>query len=350
MNWTIQALGSNGSGQLGVGHQDDLSTPEDCLFEGQRPDAKPVKLSSGGNHTLILFADGSVYAAGDTINGCCGLIFEPPRRTLTRFTKVMIEDAKGTIESFQDIACTWDASVFVTSAGSMFTCGAGAWGELGQGEGIVAAKVSKRITAMPLPDTRITGLSSSMGHVVLTLSNGETWGWGNGRKGQLGEPKQVMWEPRRLAGLTFVAERVVCTKEATCLVGTDGCQILGSDKWSIQSGAPSQLPPWKDVSANWGTISVLSQKGKLLTWGRNDHSQKPPTDLPLVDAIASGSEHTVAKTGDGRILAWGWGEHGNCGQPLNARKDTENVNVISSHPSTAVLGAGCATSFILLSD
>jgi alpha-tubulin suppressor-like RCC1 family protein len=64
------SLGSNGSGQLGIGHQEDVSSPQPCIFDEasslQRlePDDEIVKVVAGGNHTLVLFASGAVFAAG----------------------------------------------------------------------------------------------------------------------------------------------------------------------------------------------------------------------------------------------------------------------------------------------
>lgn len=78
---SLFAFGSNGSGQLGIGHDEDVSVPTRCLFEeGQTPSeeengtqAKTIScIVAGGNHTLILYQDGSVYAAGCNEDGRCG--------------------------------------------------------------------------------------------------------------------------------------------------------------------------------------------------------------------------------------------------------------------------------------
>src|SRR5271156_750619 len=84
------SLGSNGSGQLGIGHQEDVSSPQPCIFDEassfQRlePDDEIVKVVAGGNHTLVLFASGAVFAAGSNEFGQCGL----PASTTTTPTSI----------------------------------------------------------------------------------------------------------------------------------------------------------------------------------------------------------------------------------------------------------------------
>jgi alpha-tubulin suppressor-like RCC1 family protein len=40
-------------------------------------------------------------------------------------------------------------------------------------------------------------------------------------------------------------------------------------------------------------------------------------DLPKVKAIAAGAAHAVALMADGKLLAWGWNEHGEIGDGTN---------------------------------
>ncbi|TKA70058.1 hypothetical protein B0A55_06243 [Friedmanniomyces simplex] len=111
---------------------------------------------------------------------------------------------------------------------------------------------------------------------------------------------------------------------------------------------PLVVPGWKDVAASWGSIYVLKDDGELLGFGRDDHGQLPPPGLPPVQAIAAGSEHCIALTKAGKVLAWGWGEHGNCGEPTDARGDVKgHWNEIDMPGSVRAVFAGCATSFVV---
>mgnify|MGYP001589961215 CR=1 FL=1 len=191
-----------------------------------------------------------------------------------------------------------------------------------------------------------------MGHVVVVLDNGDVYGWGNGRKGQLGEPAEVVHEPRKVEGVGFKAVRAVCGREFTYLLGSPSSgssSFLGADKWSVKPPSDADIRGWKDVGAGWGNIVVLKEDGKVLSWGRNDHGQLAPSDLPAVEKMAVGSEHTLALTAEGEVLAWGWGEHGNCG-PGTTEGGKGNVvasgKYLPEGSGIAAVGGGCATSWI----
>ncbi|KAI9873972.1 MAG: hypothetical protein M1830_010341 [Pleopsidium flavum] len=195
-----------------------------------------------------------------------------------------------------------------------------------------------------------------MDHTVVVLSNGEVYGWGNGRKGQLGKPAGVVWSPRKVENIPFKAFRAVCGREFTYVVGSPDAGhhvILGFEKWNVISNAPPRVENWKDVSASWGSIFVLSHDGSLTSWGRDDHGQLPGTSLPKLSMIAAGSEHCLALTVEGKILAWGWGEHGNCGslkeQEGNAEDRVNEMEIESDQGlQVKLIEAGCATSWIMM--
>jgi len=110
------------------------------------------------------------------------------------------------------------------------------------------------------------------------------------------------------------------------------------------------------VGASWGSIFILHNDGKLVSWGRDDHGQLTPPQLPPVSKIAIGSEHTLALTAEGEVCAWGWGEHGNCGPGAVDGDVKGRWNTVASSKylpqgsAISLVGAGCATSWICLSS
>lgn len=152
--------------------------------------------------------------------------------------------------------------------------------------------------------------------------------------------------------------RVVCGREFTYLLSDSAegkHKIIGSDKCNIISDTPpeTEIRNWKDVGASWGSIFMLLNDGKLLSWGRNDHGQLAPEGLPELAEIAVGSEHVVARSVSGDVLAWGWGEHGNCGPDVTDGDVKGRFNIVASAEilsqdgsKVTKLGAGCATSWI----
>ena len=347
----LYALGSNGAGQLGIGNLEDAFAPQLCLTPttemGSAESGLPVKIVAGGNSSYVLFDDGDLSRAG---RGASSLV-DQKSWSSTKFERMCFVESQKT----KLCSSTWAGAVFINEDSEVYVEGSGSAGELCLGPQIKCCPETRKLLAIPPPRTEIVDIASSVSHTVIVLSNGEVWGWGNGRKGQLGKPAEVVWEARKITGIRFKVVRVVCGREFTFLVGeplTGRYAILGSDKWGIKSKAPSDIHNWKELGASWGTLFVLDNAGLIKSWGRNDRGQLAPPGLPLIEKLAVGSEHVLGLSKEGKVLVWGWGEHGNCG----AHTDNEgNVNGIWNEisldnlpHSTKVLGigAGCATSFI----
>jgi protein ATS1 len=429
----ILALGSNGSGQLGLGHAEDVSEPTECLFyppsttnPATNPEIKTgtatgkaagilegrgvKRIACGGNHTLILFDDGAVYAAGlgfehNEQGGDHGHGDDDDGEH--KFKRVMLRRTTGAreevIDRFRDVCATWSASLFVANTAGdeevVIALGTGDKGELGLGAsrtvtsassssgGYIIIDDSSIIQDFPPAGTRIECIGSSAYHVVAVLSSGEVYGWGAARKGQLGggnSSRKVVWEPVRIRiGVDgFVPGCVACGREFTFvsgLVGEEyGYTILGGEKWGIVSGPPSLQTLRKpggrySVSASWHGIYLhdgLDNSG--LAWGRNDRGQLGPLSLspststnqqPIrsdgVSQFVAGSEHAVALALDGRtVLACGWGEHGNCGSSTDEHGDVKGRvsqlrlpdEILQNDKAKVVrLAAGCATTWIVTS-
>lgn len=246
-------------------------------------------------------------------------------------------------------AASWEASYFVHE-NYLFSCGSGGKGELGQGEDVIVSTDHRRVLHFPPVGTEIIDITASVSHVVAVLSNGEVYGWGSGRKGQIGEPAEICWQPRKIEGINFKAVRAVCGRDFTYIVSqpSEGAHlVLGSNKFGIRAQAPDSIYDWKSIGASWGSIYVLLDTGSLIAWGRNDHGQLPPAGLPKLQQIAVGSEHVIAGTESGKVIAWGWGEHGNCGTPMAEGGDVKDgFNTLRVPGQVLFIGAGCATSWI----
>lgn len=357
----LYALGSNGSGQLGIGHKEDVSVPKDVLFEKTPTNIDQLKY--GGNHTILL-SSGNLLFSGDPSSGACGLL-SGTKSVDSVFQGVRLSEEDSSFLKTPIVLCaaSWEASIIVQQdlngcATRVYSFGTGNKGELGQGEHLFRSSKAQKIADFPPEGLDVIYLAASVSHVVAVLSNGDAYGWGSGRKGQLGQPEQIVYYPRKIAGVPFKVRRAECGREFTYLLGEPGSGqhlVLGSDKWGVRSSAPEKALRWKDAGASWGSIFVLDQDGKLHSWGRDDHGQLSPVDLPALSQIAIGSEHALGLTLDGEVLAWGWGEHGNCG-PRTKNGDVKGVwNVIASSqyllPGSKIvsIGAGCATSWVNVS-
>lgn len=345
----LYAFGSNGSGQLGISSKEDISSPRPCLFENISGDIGGIRqIVAGGNHTFVLLESGEIYHAGSNVDGRAGLAHFG--KTVDKFHKVDL----GLLPTVKVKLCSalWQASVIVTTEEEVYTFGTGQKGELGTGKA-VATEPQKLLHFPPISES-IVDMASSVGHTVVVLSNGDAWGWGNGRKGQLGQPPAIVQIPRKIQGLNFNVIRAVCGREFTYLVGEPQRGqnvVLGLNKWNIESNSPSNILDWKSIGASWCSIFVLKMSGKMDSWGRNDHGQLVPWELPELVQTAVGSEHILALTKDMRVVSWGWGEHGNCGPNTDESGDVKGRwnEIAVPHGNIASvqgIAAGCATSFI----
>ena len=394
---SLFAFGSNGSGQLGLGHTEDIAVPERCHFDGDESRTELIakervfRIAAGGNHALVLFRNGSVYAKGCNIDGRCGI---SEVESVLRFKRICpVKDGEKMLHWFKNVSTTWESSFLVTGYSSgltddddndsdnvkydddgdmIFALGSGTKGELGLGTAQIQATTPTRISNFPPRGTQVVSIASGMGHTAVVLSTGEVYGWGGARKGQLGEPakaSKVAWSPVKIEGVPFHATDIACGREFTVVSGDKEkgeYAVLGScdDKWNILSGRPVSLPGYTGISAGWHGIYVHRKDAcdddfslSVTAWGRNDRGQLPPADLPNPRALAVGSEHALALLDERALVAFGWGEHGNCGAETDAQGNVRGrfnkiqipSEVGGENPVIVGVGAGCATSWIITS-
>ncbi|KAK4189522.1 regulator of chromosome condensation 1/beta-lactamase-inhibitor protein II [Podospora australis] len=351
----LLAFGSNGSGQLGTGHKDDVSAPTQVILPPQLAASSSkvtiTQIAAGGNHTLLLLSSGDVLYSGTLLSE------SDPSTTTDQFTPLPLPENT----TAQHVACTWTGSIISCSNKKVYSLGVGTKGELGLSQATLSSPTLQEIPDFPPADTSVVALSASMSHAVAVLDNGKTYAWGANRKGQIGQPSsQAVHSPRLISEVPFPVQRAVCGREFTVLFGspeTGDMKIIGSDKWKIQTRAPEppELQGWKTAGAGWGSVCVLQKDGALNSWGRNDHGQLGPAagKIGTIQDIAVGSEHALALTQKGEVVAWGWGEHGNCG-PLEEQQHKSGPSQIQvptiGSAKVVMLGAGCATSWIVLDE
>ena len=356
----VFAFGSNGSNQLGVGHNDDLSAPQRCLLPEDLwvPGETIVQIAAGGNHTLLLTSEGRVLASGSNEDGRCGRPGDDATSSIFHPVDLPLGNAHAVKDRVTHIAATWEASIFVINGHQVYSCGTGMRGELGLGKGVTKTDTPRLVCDLGLIEgnrATVTSVETAMGHVILLTSDGELYGWGSSRKGQLGDDaksEKTVWVPRKVA-LRTVARSAAAGRDFTYVVDVRSrAQLLGDhrhfqDLPGIESANPDDV-----ILAGWSNI-FLWQQQRVVGFGRDDHGQLPPKDLSPLRLFAVGSEHCLACTTDHALVAWGWGEHGNCGSPVNgpgggvACGNTISLD-LAANETVSMVAAGCATSFVVV--
>lgn len=283
----LWACGSNGRGQLGLGHEEDTNkwTRVPLSF------SDIVDLSGGGNHTVLVTSSGNAYGTGLGFGD--------------QFTQIHPKDHTVKIR-FTHCCSGWDFSVLGDAAGRLWTL---AGGQLTQ---------EARIPARP-----ILKLAAGLKHVLVLCEDGEVWamdkvGAVSPQDGSYGEPRRIF----------TTGTDIACGRNFSLIVSDDGTLIpIGRRIPRLE-----MLGPAVGVWAGWSFAAARTSSGRLVMAGNDSHGQLNG-DGSSPRLYASGSEHSVAATED-TVITWGWGEHGNCPPPWLV-------------PEARRVWAGCATSFVL---
>ncbi|KAL1922478.1 uncharacterized protein VTP21DRAFT_10017 [Calcarisporiella thermophila] len=383
---TLFACGSNGNGQLGVGHEDDISFFAPCLFTHPLPSHTPPQfVTGGGNHAALVTSSGELWLSGLNSDGQSSASSSEDEGW-TSFRPSTIPGSTRV----KTVCCGWTTTFVITEQdGLVYAMGKGSSGELGLGQ---VVKSSKPALIEALRD--VVDIRCGLRHVVALTRDGSLWGWGSERHGALSNSKETYtnksnakkstrWRPEPVQ-IDARAVAIACGLYFTAILDDQGrVWTMGLNKHGqlgradpkdlISTSKPMIVSlPTKVVqlSCGWNHTVVLCEDGGVYAWGRNDHGQlgiRGPNEIgtsadgwysePMsiaylpqqisltnISRIACGSEHTLAVTSDKKLLTWGWNEHGNC-----ATRDRCNVlepRLIDGVENVAGVGAGCGTSWV----
>ena len=118
----IYVWGSNESGELGLGHNDDQNTPQRLLFFAEWKGVKQI--FSGYNHSMILTYENEVYVWGSNSRGQLGLGDTADRNT----------PQKLPLSNIKEIFCGGTFSMALTNSYEIYGWGSNTSGELGLGD------------------------------------------------------------------------------------------------------------------------------------------------------------------------------------------------------------------------
>ena len=340
----LYALGSNSSYQLSLTHTNDVSVPTKTTLD-LPADEYPVKITAGGNHTLLLTNKGSLYVTGANRDGQC---MTPACDFICGFAKV---DGFWT-----DCAATWEGSVVVDANGLVSS-----FGRIKDHKNLAGWKLGGDSVASAVDGTSSTlGDQSGNGAVVVgggaegtrvvggvqhfvVLTPNSVLGFGDSRKGQLGISQSN--QPFKISSNSIV--QAACGKDFTCLLSqTNNLEFHSTSTKHNLHLMPSHPSNDSRVVASWSTIALLDTDGKITSWGRSDHGQFPPEGLPPISQLAAGSEHFIALSEEYKVFAWGWNEHGNCGREDKADVTIVHELILPKDERATYVAAGCGTSWI----
>jgi alpha-tubulin suppressor-like RCC1 family protein len=170
---TIYGSGYNYYGQLGIATNTDST-----VFTQMTPVANktPIAISCGGDFTIVLMIDGTIYGTGVNGSGQLGDGTTTYRNTLTKMTSIANKTPIA-------ISCGYTFTIVLMSDGSVYGTGMNTSGQLGNG----TTTNSSTLTLLN-NNTGYLAKSISCGsfHTIITMSNDSIYGTGLNTNGQLG--------------------------------------------------------------------------------------------------------------------------------------------------------------------
>jgi alpha-tubulin suppressor-like RCC1 family protein len=310
----VLGMGRNNRGQLGTGDLDDSLLPRPTV--GLPPSVRQI--SAGSNHNLALDADGQVWAWGDNAYGQLG-----DGTTTGRSTPAPVPGLPPIAKISAGLNAV--SSLALDTDGRIWAWG---WNGLGQlGDGTTTDRHTPVL--VPMPETMVDVLASDAFTVALGES-GTAYAWGVNNFGQLGDgtmdqrltPVPVVTPPgvqlsSVAAGATFAM--AVDDEGQAWAWGSNNQGHLGDGTVAQRStpGLVLGLPEVTALDAGDGHALALDTAGGLWSWGGNSDGQLGDRSvsrrtaatrtqpMPAVATLSAGDEHSLALADDGSVWAWG---------------------------------------------
>lgn len=284
---TVRAWGSNAYGQIGDGGIMVTSVPTPVqVVDPSDPTGYlqgVVALAAGGDHTIALKGDGTVWGWGRNNYGQLGNGTTLGSSTLTAV--VDPTDPSGLLTGVVAIAAgTWYHTVALKANGTVRAWGWNNYGQLGDGT-TTGSMIPVQVIDPSDPTgflTGVTAIGAGGQHVVALLSDGTLRAWGWNTYGQLGD-----------GGTTDSSEPIQVTDP------TDPSGFLTSVTTPLACGMGHSIALISDGTVRtWGS-NRYGELGDGTTTGRRTpvrviDPSDPTGFLTGVTSIAAGTYHSVA--------------------------------------------------------
>jgi alpha-tubulin suppressor-like RCC1 family protein len=313
----VLAWGLNATGQLGNGTTTDSSTP----VLASMPTATAI--ASGSDHSLAIQLPtrppgyGTASAWGSNGSGQLG-----NGTTANSSTPIQVGQSL-----FTAIAGGGNHSLALTLGGRVLAWGDNTYGQLGNG----TTTNSSTPVSVNLPTgTVVTAIAAGPVHSLAVTSTGKVFAWGRNNLGEL------------------------------------GCGTCPNSSTPVAVSLPSGTTVTA-VAAGANHSLALTSAGKVLGWGADHDGQlgdggcigtcfgfgvPVSASLPsgtTVTAIAAGANHSLARTSNGQVLAWGLNSSGQLGNGATANALTPVGVTLPSGTTVTAISGGDAHSLALTS-
>ncbi|XP_068647496.1 ultraviolet-B receptor UVR8-like isoform X3 [Aristolochia californica] len=335
----VCSWGRGEDGQLGHGDAEDRLVPTKMSFlDGH----DIVSITCGADHTTAYSESRlQVYSWGWGDFGRLG-----HGNASDLFTPQPIKVLQGL--RIKQIACGDSHCLAVTMEGEVQSWGRNQNGQLGLGT-MEDSLLPQKIQAFKgIP---IKMIAAGAEHTAAVTEDGDLYGWGWGRYGNLGLGDRTdRLVPEKVSAVDMVL--VACGwRHTICISSTGSLYTYGWNKYG-QLGhghfedllVPLQLEalsncPISQISGGWRHSMAVTYDGKLYGWGWNkfgqvgvgdniDHCSPMQVKFPdeqKVIQIVCGWRHTLALTERQNLFSWGRGTSGQLGHGESIDRNTPKI-------------------------
>lgn len=182
-NGNVYSCGNNVSGQLGLGHTNNVLVP--TLIESEIIiDKKITRIAAGDSHTLLLTEDGSIFAMGSGALGALGNGNTSGTADNCATEPVYVSHPNINNKRIIDISAGYYTSMLLADDGSVFAFGLNFFGQLGIGSTMIIGAPSPVLTDQ-IPE-KIVGISAGNAHFMMNDESGNVFVFGYRANHRLG--------------------------------------------------------------------------------------------------------------------------------------------------------------------
>lgn len=354
---SIYAWGAGLEGQLGDGSSAARNEPALVLRADTGTPAvldEVVEITAGGNHSLALRRDGTLWAWGSNRTGQIdGRILaagttDSPKLKIPLAVPIATDCDGNPLTDLIAVAAGNDHSLALNVRGQLYAWGGNGFGQSGIGR-LTSFVQCPQLVPLP-PGALPTQLAAGTGFSLVLLSNGHFLAWGDNDKEKLGLVGAATTVPAPQEGSipgVFLTELVAGSKHV--LARSSSGEVFGwgdsSDKqlgaYSAGPVSPIRIPVFVgtpnskvfQIAGYNNHALLLTYDGRVFGAGDNSSSQlghggtvtpaawrtvqpdcgKGPSVLRNATEVATAAKHGLAILGDGTVLPWGDNAYGQLG-------------------------------------
>ncbi|KAL9651536.1 hypothetical protein ABK040_001482 [Willaertia magna] len=298
-------------------------------------------ISAGSNHVLLLSSLGSVYGVGDNTYGQIGsgnlLDFLVPAPLSSLLSTLL-----GLGEKIVSVVAGGNSSFMISSAGKLLAFGSNTFGQLCDG----TTTSRGNSVAINVQGKSVKYVSGSESHTLIVTSDNTIYACGKGTDGQLGngffsDSKNPVVVNNAL--FNGKAIKKVVAAELFSLVLTEdnklysfGANTFGQlgDGTLLSKANPVEVNLKKlggasicDVSAKIDMVMVVTCDGKVYTFGDSTGGKNAITSKIVSNTFdksikfASASDHVIYTGNDGKLYGYGRNDKGQLGDGSTLNRD-----------------------------